>query len=146
MRIAEALIQRKELVKKMNRLNEEISSVLITEEASTPDENFISSRIEKIITLSNELAELNLKINVANSKNLANELNELKTLDSLISFHQKWRKALLNPKDEFIYSRGEKTYKANFSIDKMNTSLEDLEEMRRNVDRFLQRKNWEIDI
>lgn len=146
MKIAEALIQRKELAKKINRLNEEIGAVLVTEETSSPKKNFISSRLKNITTLSNELAQLNLKINNVNSKNLSEELNELKTLDSLISFHQKWRKILLNSKEDFTYGRGEKVYKTNFSIDTMNTLLEELESERRDVDRLLQRRNWEIDV
>ena len=146
MKIAEALIQRKELVKKINRLNEEVAANLITAEEAMPAENFITSRLVEITTLSEKLSALNFSISEANAANLAKELNELKTLDSLVSIHQKWRKTLLGPKDEFIYGRQEKVTKVNFSIDTMNVLLEELEEKRRTVDRTLQRRNWEIDV
>ena len=146
MKIAEALIYRKELVKKINRLNEEITANLVTAEESVPTEGFITSRLAEIASLSVTLSKLNFDISAANAKNLAKELNDLKALDALVSIHQKWRKALLGPKDEFMYSRQEKVTKVNFSIDTMNTLLEELEEKRRTVDKVLQRKNWEIDI
>jgi len=146
MKIAEALIQRKELVKKINRLNEEVAANLITAEEAMPAENFITSRLVEITTLSEKLSALNFSISEANAANLAKELNELKTLDSLVSIHQKWRKTLLGPKDEFMYGRQEKVTKVNFNIDTMNVLLEELEEKRRTVDRTLQRRNWEIDV
>ncbi len=148
MKIAEGLIERKEIVKKINRLNEEITANLYTEEDAKPDkENFIQSRMGTIIGLSAQLSELNLKISNANAANLSLELNDLKTLDSLISFHQKWRKSLLSSGVEFMYgSRSEKTYTKNFDIDTMNSLLEDLDTKRRVIDKLLQRRNWEIEI
>ncbi len=147
MKIAEGLIERKEIVKKINRLNEEITANLYTEEDAIPNGNFIQSRMDTIIELSTQLSELNLKISNANAANLSLELNDLKTLDSLISFHQKWRKSLLSSGVEFMYgSRSEKTYTKNFDIDIMNSLLEDLEAKRRVIDKLLQRRNWEIEI
>ena len=146
MKIAEALIERKELIKKMNRLNEEITASLVTEVELAPAEGYISSRLADIISISTKLSLLNGHIATANAANLSIELNELKTLDALISFHQKWRKALLNTSEGFMYGRGEKTYKTNYDIETMNVLLEKLEEERRAVDKTLQRRNWELDI
>lgn len=143
MKLAEKLMERKDIVKKISRIKEEVTSNLITQiEFAPKDDSFIKTRLDELTTQTVKLQKVNKEINDSNAKYLSDDLNKLQILDTLINFYKNCRKAMLD-RDQYTYSR-ESKFKMNYDIESINKTLEDFESGRRELDKKIQKMNWEI--
>lgn len=146
MKLAEALMQRQDIVKEINKIKEELLSAAVIRSDLELKIN-IADKIEKLKELEEKLFNLNVDIDKANKENLLNEINRLRILDSSISFWKELREKVLHAGSDFGWgSRDEIKYKINLNIDEVNSELDKLEKARREIDRQLQKKNWQIEI
>lgn len=147
MKLAEALIQRKDLIKEISRLREEVLNSLIAREDIKVEPIDISKKIKLISEKEAELHKLNINIDKANSKHLLEDINTLKILDSAISFWKSARDKVLHAEESFSsWGKSDVKYEVRMKLEDINDILTQYEKKRREVDRALQRKNWEIDL
>lgn len=150
MKLAEALFERKEKSKKIERLKEEVESYIITNESESVSEEWIEDKFQEIRQASNEFQKINVAIEKANASHQSENLNRLRQLDTLISFYSNLRKKLLGQdhNSRHIWSGEvdkEKKVK-NYSYEKLIKKLEDLEKERKDLDKTIMKINWNIEI
>jgi len=145
MKLAEALMKRKDLLREINRIREEISNTAVVREDVAISIN-LEQKVEKLAEKEKELMELNIKIDKANKEFLLEEINKIRVLDASISFWKNVRDTVLRAKDQLAWASKEARYRINLDLDQINNILETLELERRNIDRYLQKQNWQIDI
>ena len=143
MKLAEALMERKDIVKKISRVTEEIMALLVTPAFEKVDSAVIKSKIGTHQDLVEALSALNVQIDKANVV-LIDKLNALRTLDSHIGFCKEIRAGLIGEKNRFRYSENE--YSKNIELYFINDLLEAYEKQRRALDREIQGLNWTINI
>lgn len=146
MKLSRALLERRELTKKIARLKEEIQASLITVEHESVPESEIEKKFELYDVLMIDLHQLNLKIDRANAHHLIEKLNSLRILDSRIDFLKTCRKTLISGNEMRYYSRNEVKDVKNLPIDTVNRTLEKLESDRNQLDSEIQEINWTIEI
>jgi cob(I)alamin adenosyltransferase len=145
MKLQEAFMKRNDLKKKISRLFDELKSVLITEEGETlwfnPEE-----KLQELVLAQNELYELNVKIANANQANIE-QLEHLKYLDEKIRTYTAIRSSLLenNRRHRFALESSTPVVR-NLDINVINEALEVFEDERRQIDRELQKKNWQTEV
>lgn len=147
MKIQEAFMERNDIRKKIERVNSELNSVLITEE-DQPLEFSAEEKLKEINDLQEKLMKLNIAIDKANSVNIE-KLHRIRFLDAQITIFSNIRSILLGWKK--ISTRGWSEQQIVTMIKHLNTKeisdkLENLEKERRELDRALQRSNWEVDV
>lgn len=150
MKLAEALFERKEKSKKIERLKEEVNSYIITNESENVSEDWIDSKLKDIREASNEFQSINVAIEKANATHQSENLNRLRQLDTLISFYSDLRKKLLGQdhNNRSIWHgevSSEKKVK-NYPYEKLSKKLEDLEKERKDLDKTIMKINWNIEI
>lgn len=143
MKLAEALMERKDLVKKINKAKEEITSNLVTKEGfELPldmDKLFLQYESDQ-----NNLMKLNTQIDKTNVI-LIDRLNRLRILDSKMAFYRECRKSLLEDSSNRFYNENVKMTR-NYDLNKANTRLDKLELLRREVDKEIQKINWATEL
>lgn len=146
MTLQEAFMERNDLKKKINRVNMELNTVIITEEEETPQFS-PQEKLDELIRLQEELLSLNVKIDKANIVN-SEKLHELRNLDALIAHFSSIRNHLLSWKRRQTLGYGDTVIqmKKNFDLGEITTKLETLETKRRDLDRELQKSNWKIEV
>lgn len=150
MKLAEALFDRKEKSKKIERLKEEVESRIISDESEAVTEEWVESKLQEIREASQEFQKINVAIEQANASHQSENLNRLRQLDTLISFYSNLRKKLLGQdhNNRSIWHgevSSEKKVK-NYSYEKLSKKLEDLEKERKDLDKTIMRINWNIEI
>jgi chromosome segregation ATPase len=146
MKLSRALLERREITKRISRIKEEIEASLVTPDYEEVSEDSINKKIEEYIDDMYELENLNLKIDMANAQYLIGKLNSLRILDSKIDFFKKCRSRLINGSADKYYMRDKHTEKKNISIEEMNEQLEILESERNKLDSEIQEVNWTVEI
>ena len=147
MKLSRALLERRDLTRKISRIKEEIESVLITSENEEVEEITIKSMFDQLRDKMAELEVLNLRIDKVNAVKLMEKLNSLKIADSKIDFLKKCRSKLLQGNDSMkYYSRVEIKEKKNISLSVINIELETIENFRKDLDSEIQEINWTTDI
>jgi len=150
MTLAEAFMARNDIQKKIDRTIEELNSVLITEEGQENPYTAISKE-KVVIDLMDQLLNMNIKIDKANINNQKNLLG-LRILDKKISFYKDLRNLIIHGESRKRFMRGFSTEESAVKMIKnmdqiyIGKTLEDLEIKRRNMDRQLQKKNWQIEV
>jgi len=143
MKLSEALMERKDLIKKVNNIKEEITSNLVTRQGfQLPfdmDSLFVDYK-----TLQRKLETLNLRIDKTNAAHLTDKLNELRILDSIMIFYKQCRKTLLSEHSSMY--REEPIYERNYDITRLNEEIELFEIARRTIDREIQSINWQTEL
>jgi len=145
MKIAEALMERKDLTKKISRIKENILSNLLTRADLAPKESYVMSLLIKYNKSMDELEKLNKAIDKANIK-IQDELNYIKILDSKIAFYKEAGKKLLEGNSSYMYSEMKAEIIKNYDIDLINNELEKLENERREIEKKILKINWETSI
>jgi hypothetical protein len=145
MKLAEALLERKEKLKKMERLQEEIKASVVTTDEKVEAED-IDSLLGTLTNVSNEVEELNIKISKANAEHQAENLAKIQQLDKMISFYKDVRNKILNPRDQRAFWGENVSFNKNYNHKAITSRLEELEKQRTNTDREMTRLNWQIDI
>lgn len=146
MKLSRALLKRRDLVKKLSRLKEEVLAMLVTSSNDMFEQSEIEQKLAKVDEKTIELESLNIKIDRANSINLMEYLAHLKVLDGKIDFYKKCRQTLLQGEENWRFVKPEQAEKKNFNMDEMTRLLETLEEERSELDSEIQEKNWTTEI
>lgn len=147
MKLAEALMARNDLKAKLQRVNEEIMSIIITEE-DVENEFAADEKIREFLAINQKLNELNVSIDRANKENII-KLQALRKLDRDISMLKTVRTNLLGyeKKKTNIYGGSDSSSrKKNISLVEVTEMLEASEIERRKLDRELQAINWQTEI
>ena len=146
MKLSRALLERRNITKKIARGREEIESLLVTPQHQNVGEGVIEKMIEEADSNLDALLALNLKIEKANSQHLSDDLNKLRILDSKIVFMKKCRTKLISENDMRYYSRSEVVEVKNIPVSSINEKLEVLETERNDLDAKIQEKNWTVEV
>lgn len=146
MTLQEAFMERNDLKKKINRVNMELNTVIVTEEGEDPQFD-PQKKLDELVRLQEELLFLNVRIDKANIVN-SEKLHELRNLDALITHFSNLRQILLSWKRRQTLGYGDTVIqmKKNFDLAEITTKLETLETKRRDLDRELQKSNWKIEV
>ena len=143
MKLSEALMERKDLIKKVNNIKEEITSNLVTREGfQLPFD--MKSLFTDYKELQTKLETLNLRIDKTNAAHLTEKLNALRILDSVMIFYKQCRKTLLSEHSSMY--REEPVYERNYDINRLNEEIELFEIERRKLDREIQSINWQTEL
>ena len=145
MKIAEALMQRKDLVSTLSRLKEDILSDLITTENRAPTKEYLTLKIETYLKTAEQLGELNSKIDIVNSKVLLDKLEEMRILNLKLSFFKELRTKLIESND-WRFSSADNPIIKNLSCDEITLNIVDIEKQKRNIDRLVQKINWATEL
>lgn len=145
MKLAEALLERKEKLKKMERLQEEIKATVVTTDEKV-DQGDIVELLDSLAKVSDEVQKLNARITKANAEHQAENLAKLQQLDKMISFYKEIRSKILNPREQRAFWGESVSFNKNFDHKTITDSLESLEKERSQTDKELTKKNWQIDI
>lgn len=152
MKIAEALVQAKDIKGKVADLTRRIQADALFEQVEegqeVPD---ISLLIEELITLTRNLGNLKSRIARTNAqRGLVDKINEMAQLRSLVAQLD----SLSNNKQSTTKLRridfGEPHVKMNFvatyNVEEVSNCLEEMRSRIRALDLELQRLNWEVDL
>lgn len=147
MKLSRALLERREITKKISRIKEEIQALLVTQEHERVSTESIENMMEQLNKEMEALKDLNVKIDRANSQHLLDKLNELRILDSKIEFYRTCRKILIEGSDsrKFYGIKEIKMYR-NIQSESVNATLDSLEKERKEIDSQIQEINWTVEI
>lgn len=144
MKLAEALMERKDVIKAIKKLEEEILNNLIhlDEDKAGAEGKVIQYQLDtEYSNLTEELAGLNLKIEHAN-KPIIHKIKLMQVIDREISFYNQIRKKILNKFTEsFLYREVKELYGA-ITIETINEFIKEKEQERRALDKQIQEFNW----
>lgn len=141
--LAEALMARKDLVKKIERIKNLVSNSLVTYKDIPLDVN-IKDEMVKYHEKMDQLEEMNKKIDEANRVNIS-ALSKLRILDSQLGFYKKLSEGLSND-SRLSFRSVENEMIKNMDIKDVESIIESLEDARREIDKILQKANWTIEI
>jgi hypothetical protein len=147
MKLQEAFMERNDIKKKISRVQLELHTVIVTEK----DEEKMfdpTTKFEECQTLMKNLLALNIKIDKANVVN-SERLLKLREMDANIALHSSIRQRLMSASNKQSLGYGSDTIiemEKNFDIHGITEMLEDIEKGRRDLDRELQKANWEIEV
>jgi len=150
MTLAESFMERNDINKKIARTQEELSSVLITEEGAVTIYTAADKEREILILLDKKM-ELNIKIDKANEVNKEN-LQKLKNLDKKISFYSNLRSTIMHADNRKKLYKGFSSEETDIKMIKnlseiyLSETLEALENERRALDKKIQKLNWQTEI
>lgn len=146
MKLQEAFMERNDLKKKITRALSELNTVIITEEEDTPQFD-PQKKLDEINTLQTQLEKLNIAIDYANRVNTAT-LHRQRFVDAMIAHYTTIRNSLLTWKRKQTLGYGDTIIKMkkNFDLDTITQQLEKLETEKRELDRRLQKSNWEVEV
>lgn len=145
MTLQEAFMERNDLKKKIARLTDDLTAVVVTEENETPVWN-AEEKLNEVLELQDQLRSLNIRIDIANQKNIE-LLQEMRTLEAKISLYSKIRTQLVASKrSRSLYGDSVITYVKHLDVDQVSQILQHLEENKRYLDRQIQKSNWQTEI
>lgn len=150
MKLAEALLLRGDVQKKLASLRERISRNALLQEGSAPHED-PNVLLQESMVVIGELEALVVKINIAN---LGNKLPDGRTLTAAIAFRDSLmqRHALLQSaigstqKEPDRYSVREIKWVAAIDVGKLQKQSEDLSRQIRELNAKIQETNWQIEV
>jgi hypothetical protein len=150
MKLAEALLLRGDVQKKLASLRERIARNALLQEGSTPHED-PNALLQQANAVIGELEALVVKINVAN---LGHQLPDGRTLTAAIAFRDSLtqRHALLQTtitatqKEPDRYSAREIKWIAAVDVGKLQKQSEDLSRQIRELNAQIQETNWKIEV
>lgn len=150
MKLAEALLLRGDVQKKLASIRERISRNVLLQEGSTPHED-PNALLNEAMAVIGELEALVVRINVAN---LGNKLPDGRTLTAAIAFRDSLlqRHALLQSaiaatqKEPDRYSVREIKWVAAVDVGKLQKQSEELSRQIRELNGNIQETNWQIEV
>lgn len=150
MKLAEALLLRGDVQKKLASLRERISRNVLLQEGNSPHED-PNALLQEAMTVIAELEALVVKINVAN---LGNRLPDGRSLTAAIAFRDSLmqRHAVLQSaigatqKEPDRYSVREIKWVAAVDVGMLQKQSEDLSRQIREINARIQESNWLIEI
>jgi len=152
MKIAEALVQVKDLKGKVAELTRRIQTDALFEQLDegqeVPD---ISLLIEELVTLTRNLGNLKTRIARTNAqRGLVDKINEMAQLRSLVaqldSLTNNKQSATKLRRIDYGEPHVKMTIVATYNVDEVSSSLDEMRSRIRALDLELQRLNWEVDL
>ena len=149
MKLAEALIERADLQKRLDQLEERLNSNALVQEGEEPAEDPLVL-LSELTTLSANLEELITRINLTNSQTLVDG-HSLTALiakrDCLTKRVRVTRRFLSAASQTAMRSRGsEIIVKSTVSVRDLQKTLDDLSKTLRETDTAIQAANWSTDL
>lgn len=141
--LAEALMARKDLVKKIERIKKLITNSLVTYK-DMPIDIDLNEQLKLYTDKMVDLEDLNAKIDRANAVNV-DALSKLRVLDSKLGFYKEISDSLAND-SRMSFRSIETEMVKNLNTVVVEKVIEELEIARRNVDKKLQKANWTTEI
>jgi hypothetical protein len=149
-------MERKDITKKISRLQEKIKSNLFFKGDTSSETNKSTKEVKQelefnkeetdLVELYEKLSLLNVLIDMLN-KGITNELVKLRILDSRIAFTLDLRKEFLNKNERQLYYTDDAgKFCSPTSIELIDATLERLEKERREIDKIVQKYNWTTDV
>lgn len=144
MTLAEALMERRDIIKKINKIKEEIRSNLVTkEDFQLPFD--MDKLFDDFMLYQNKLMDINTRIDKTNVKVINDKLNQIRIFDAIIMFYKECRKDILQDRGSGLY-REERRYVRNYDINQINSNIDEYEKIRRELDRSIQKINWKTEL
>ncbi|MBJ8350031.1 DIP1984 family protein [Streptococcus zalophi] len=150
MKLAEALILRSDLQKRLEQIKNRLNQNILIQEGDAPSEN-PEKLLKEYTSLQNELTEI---IKAINKTNYHTKFDDKKTLsDALVK-----RDALLAKRNmlsevadvasqkQARYSRSEIKYVSTVDVKKLQKEIDSLSKAFRELDTAIQGMNWQIDL
>jgi len=150
MKIAEALLLRADLKKKLASLRERVEANALVQEKERPHEE-PSKLIKEAIAVLDELEELGLRIDAANQKTKLSDGRLLAKAvahrDTLAQHHSLLQAAIAaTRKEPDRYSMKEIKWVATVEVAKLQKQSDDLAKQLRETNAAIQATNWRADI
>ncbi len=150
MKLAEGLLLRADLQKKIASLRERIVRSSLFQEGTQPLEDS-NELISESVAVLNQLEELVVSINIAN---LNNKLPDGRTLtsamahrDTLIQHHALLQTAIASTqKEPDRYSARDIKWLSTVNVQKLQKQSEDLAKTTRELNGKIQETNWKVDL
>lgn len=142
MKLAEALAQRKDLTKKIAELGVRATSNSTVEKGEVPYENVLDL-LNQIESLSKELQQLTVSINLTNNKN---GIMEKSTLRDMYRNMSNVYRNVANATRTSRYGRDEIIYVPTVDIKEMNKTADDYANQARKLDIEIQQIDWEAEL
>ncbi|MBJ8326237.1 DIP1984 family protein [Streptococcus pacificus] len=150
MKLAEALILRSDLQKRIEQIKSRLQQNVLIQEGDTPSED-PNTLLKEFSTLQNDLTKIIKAINKTNSQTMLDEKKHL--ADALVE-----RDALLAKRNmlsdiaeaasqkQARYSRSEIKYISTVDVKKIQKEIDKLSKAYRELDTAIQAMNWQIDL
>jgi len=150
MKLAEALLLRSDMKKKLASLRERVANNAVVQEGEKPHEDPAKLIMEAMGVL-DELESLALRVNAAN---LASKLADGRSLAQLIALREKLvqQHSLLQVavqatrKEPDRYSMAEIKWIATIEVAKLQRQCDDLSKQIRELNALIQETNWQVEI
>ncbi|MCU4481127.1 DIP1984 family protein [Acinetobacter ursingii] len=150
MKLAEALLLRSDLQKKLLSLQQRIHKNVLVQDGDTPSEN-PEQLIDEAVLVNKQLFQLIQKIHQTNAQAPANNgkalLDILNQRDQLTAEHRIIQQAIDNTqKDTDRYSVREIKWIKAVSVSKLQKQVDEISQNLRLINLEIQASNWQIDL
>ena len=150
MKLAEALLLRSDLQKKLLSLQQRIHKNVLVQDGDTPSEN-PEQLIDEAVLVNKQLFQLIQKIHQTNAQAQANNgkalLDILNQRDQLTAEHRIIQQAIDNTqKDTDRYSVREIKWIKAVSVSKLQKQADEISQSLRLINLEIQASNWQIDL
>lgn len=149
MKIAEALIERADIQKRIEQLRDRLSSNALVQEGEEPAEDPISLLTE-LDRLEKRLCELVARINLTNANTVSGGMTVTEMLalrDCLAQKNDIMRDFLRAASQKWMRGRGsEIVVKSTVSVSELQKQVDDISKQLRELDTRIQGINWNTDL
>ena len=150
MKLAEALLLRADMKKKLASLRERIASNAVVQENEKPHED-PNDLMKQSVGVLDELEDLVLRVNTANLVTMASDGRSLAKLiahrDKLAQQHSLLQAAIAGTRKEpDRYSMKEIKWVATVNVSKLQSQSDDLAKQLRQLNVLIQEMNWKVEI
>ena len=147
MKLAEMLMTRKDILKKVKNVEEELEKTLLRyEEVTDLDQKLYIDKVDEYEILLTDLHLVNMKIEVAN-RDIASKIKRQQIISREIGMLNSLRTKTLE-KNETRRYLGEniRTVDSCVSVEHLNSLIDSKENLRRELDKEIQRYNWQTEV
>ena len=149
MKIAEALIERADIQKRIEQLRDRLSNNALVQEGEEPAED-TTSLLDELDRLEKSLCELVARINLTNSHTVAGGMTVTEMLslrDCLAQKNDIMRDFLRAASQKWMRGRGsEIVVKSTVSVSELQKQVDDISKQLRELDTRIQGINWNTDL
>lgn len=149
MKIAEALIERADIQKRIEQLRDRLSSNALVQEGEEPAED-PTSLLTELDRLEKRLCELVARINLTNANTVSGGMTVTEMLalrDCLAQKNDIMRDFLRTASQKWMRGRGsEIVVKSTVSVSELQKQVDDISKQLRELDTRIQGINWNTDL
>ena len=150
MKLAEGLVLRKDIKKRIEQLRERLKSSALVQDGEDPPENpqellvELQRLLDQMTTLIQQINRTNLQAALPNGATLTNALAERDTLSLYFSILETTATAA-TPKFERM-NRSEIKKVATIKVIDLRRQMDEIAQQRRELDTLIQSANWTVDL